>query len=93
MALFDSKSRYAKPRLVPYVARDARGRDVIALPVPEAPVQASVGEHVLKEGQRLDHLASAYLGDPHGYWRICELNDAMLPDALAERETVKIPAR
>jgi hypothetical protein len=93
MAIFDPKSRYVVAKLKPYVTTDPRGRRVLALPVPDAPREVSAGEHVMKEGQRLDHLAAAYLGDPHGYWRICELNDAMLPDALLERETVKIPRR
>ena len=32
-----------------------------------------------------------HLGDATGFWRICELNDVMLPDALAEVQVVKIP--
>jgi hypothetical protein len=93
MAVFDPKSRYVEAELVPYETVDAQGRTVLALPVPDAPVQALAGEHIKKQGQRLDHLAHAYLGDANGFWRICEINDAMVPDALAEAETVKIPKR
>ena len=71
---------------------DRRGRRVMALTVAEKPVQNLLGEHLRKEGQRLDHLANFYLKDPNGFWRIAEMNDAMLPDALAETDIVQIPA-
>lgn len=91
MAHFDENSRYAKPPLETYAVIDSRGREVRALPVPEATRERAVGDHVRREGQTLDQLASGYLRDPHGYWRICEVNDALLVDALEERETVSIP--
>jgi hypothetical protein len=90
MAIFDAKSRYVKNASL-YEVTDRRGRKVVALTVVDRPVQTLLGEHLRKEGQRLDHLASFYLQDPNGFWRICELNDAMLPDALAEVDIVKIP--
>jgi len=90
MALFDAKSRYAKKASI-YEVTDRRGRKVAALTVADKPVQTLLGEHLRKEGQRLDHLANFYLQDPNGFWRIAELNDAMLPDALAETDIVKIP--
>jgi hypothetical protein len=93
MALFDPKSRYVRAGVVPYQTRDASGRKVLALPVPDAPEQELLGEHVRKQGQRLDLLANAYLGDANGYWRICEINDVMVPDALAEADTIKLPKR
>lgn len=90
MAIFDQKSRYLKNVSI-YEATDRRGRTVAALTVGDRPVQTLLGEHRLKEGQRLDHLANFYLQDPNGFWRICELNEAMLPDALDEVDIVKIP--
>jgi hypothetical protein len=90
MPVFDKKSRYVKDALI-YEATDRRGRRVPALTAANKPVQTLLGEHLRKEGQRLDHLANFYLQDPNGFWRICELNDAMLPDALAETDIVKIP--
>jgi hypothetical protein len=59
--------------------------------VADKPVQTLLGEHLLKEGQRLDHLANFYIEDANGFWRISELNEAMLPDQLAEVDVVKIP--
>ncbi len=44
-----------------------------------------VQEHRVTAGERLDHLAATYLGDPEQYWRLCDANDAVRPDALVER--------
>ena len=91
MAVFDPKSRYVK-NAETYQTTDRRGRLVVALTPAARPVLTELGEHLRKQGQRLDHLANFYIRDPNGYWRIAELNDAMLPDALAEVEIIKIPA-
>ena len=90
MAVFDEKSRYVKNASL-YEVTDRRGRRVAALTVADRPVQTLLGEHLRREGQRLDHLANFYLQDPNGFWRLAELNDAMLPDALAEVDTLQIP--
>ena len=42
-------------------------------------------EHRVTAGERLDHLANTYLGDPEQYWRLCDANDTVRPDALVER--------
>lgn len=90
MSIFERNSRYVKHASL-YEVTDRRGRTVAALTAAEKPVQTLLGEHLRKEGQRLDHLANFYLQDPNGFWRIAELNEAMLPDALAELNIVKIP--
>ena len=91
MAIFDRKSRYVTPKLETFTAIDVRGRVVQALPMAEPLPEAVLGEFVPKRGQRLDHLASSFMGDANGYWRIAELNGAVLPDSLAEVERIKIP--
>lgn len=91
MALFDSKSRYVDPPVDAYAALDIRGRAVRALAVPEPAQEIPVGKHQKKQGQTLDQLATAYLGDPHAYWRLAELNDVFHPDALADVELLLIP--
>ena len=88
--MFDDKSRYAGVET--YETTDRRGRRVRAVFVPAQIDESPVGRHILREGERLDHLANLYLFNPTGYWRICDMNDAMLPDALAEREELFIPA-
>lgn len=89
--MFDSNSRY-KDLPLKY-RQDSRGRTVAVVPVPKAAEQTLRGYHLLKQGQRLDHLANAYLQNPTGFWRICELNDAMLPEALTEKSEIAIPNR
>jgi len=88
--MFDPLSRYAN--LTPYARRDHRGRTVSVVPVPAPPVDVLLGIHVLRQGERIDHLAFRYLEDPAGFWRICEINDAMLAEALIERREISIPA-
>lgn len=39
-------------------------------------------EHVVSEGERLDNITAAYLGDPEQFWRICDANGAMQPEEL-----------
>ena len=41
--------------------------------------------------ERLDHLAAIYLHEPTGFWRICEANEVMLPEALSEQVEIAIP--
>jgi hypothetical protein len=87
--MFDDKSRYAK--LTPYVVIDRRGRAVSVVPAADRPAQAQLGLHLHKQGERTDHLAWRYLDDQAGYWRICELNDVMLPEAVTEMIEIAIP--
>jgi len=89
--MFDEKSRYAK--LETYIVTDRRGRQVAVVPVPDAPKETPLGVHLLRQGQRLDHLAWKYLDDPAGFWRICEANDVMLPEALTEAREIVIPKK
>jgi len=91
MPAFDAKSRYAN--LETYAIVDARGRVVTVVPVPDAPAQPLLGYHLRKQGERIDHLASAYLADAAGYWRICELDDVMLPESLSEAREIAIPTK
>ena len=41
-------------------------------------------QHVVVQGERLDNIASQFLGDPTLFWRVCDANNAMRPDALTE---------
>jgi hypothetical protein len=42
--------------------------------------------HIVRvvQGDRLDNLAAAHLGDPELFWRVCDANAAVRPDALTE---------
>jgi hypothetical protein len=89
--MFDNSSRYSK--LVPYLVLDRRGRVVAVVAAHESAHSPILGYHKRKQGQRLDHLAARYLDDPVGYWRICDANDAMLPEAFSEARELAIPTK
>jgi hypothetical protein len=91
MASFEKKSRYAG--VDTSTVTDRRGREVTIVTVPEPPVQETLGTHLRRQGQRLDHLSQKYLGEATAFWRICELNDAMTADVLAEAPEVEIPTK
>jgi hypothetical protein len=87
--MFTDKSRYKN--VEQYEVVDQRGRTVKVVAAPAALQQSIRGYHLLKQGQRTDHLASLYINDQAGFWRIAEANDAMLPEALTEQSEIAIP--
>jgi len=88
--MFDAKSRYAA--VATYTVMDHRGRAVEVVAVPDRTQESTLGFHVLRQGERLDHLAQRYLQNAAGFWRICELNNVMLPETLTEAREIAIPA-
>jgi len=87
--MFTDKSRYSKA--AQYEVTDHRGRTVKVVAVPSAPEFSLKGYHLLVQGQRIDHLAWLYCKDQAGFWRIAEINDKMLPEALSEQSEIAIP--
>jgi hypothetical protein len=87
--MFFPGSRYAN--LSPYQVRLADGTIAQAIRTPLPGPAAVLGYHRRTQGQRLDHLAARYLADATAFWRLCDANAAMVPDALAARDLVGIP--
>jgi hypothetical protein len=87
--MFFPGSRYAN--LVPYQLRLPGGTvvQVTRTPLPGPP--AVLGYHRRTQGQRLDHIAARYLSDATAFWRLCDVNDVVVPDALAAHDLVGIP--
>ena len=50
--------------------------------VPSLSELSIVRQHVVLQGERLDNLASQFLGDPELFWRLCDANAAMRPEEL-----------
>jgi hypothetical protein len=87
--LFFPGSRYAD--LMRYQKRSADGNivQVTQLPLPGPPVVLGLFRRT--SGQRLDLIANRFLADATSFWRLCDANNAMVPDALGNRELVGIP--
>jgi hypothetical protein len=41
--------------------------------------------------QRLDLVANAFLKDATTFWRLCDANNAVVPDSLTARDLIGIP--
>ena len=52
--------------------------------VPQPERFALLREHTVRAGERLDHLAALYLGDPEQFWRIADANGAIAPETLTD---------
>ncbi|HEX8696581.1 MAG TPA: hypothetical protein VF746_29445 [Longimicrobium sp.] len=83
--MFSRISRYRD--LPDVVTVDARGRAVRSRSLRLAEPVDGVLVHTLEEGDRLDHLAQRYYGQPRSWWRIVDANPEFLsPHALVGRE-------
>jgi hypothetical protein len=87
--MFFPGSRYANLSSYRTTLRD--GTVVQAIPSPLPGSTAVLGYHRRTQGQRLDHIAARYLDDATAFWRLCDANDAVVPDALAARDLIGIP--
>ncbi|MBD5788259.1 LysM domain-containing protein [Cellulosimicrobium terreum] len=55
---------------------------------PPVDVEGPAALHTVVPGDRLDLLSYRYTGDPLGFWRLCDANAALDPDALTDAEAV-----
>ncbi len=89
--MFSPNSRYASAGT--YTARTATGRVVSVTRLPIRTRPPTRGVHMRNDSQRLDLLAAHYLGDATAFWRLCDAADTVVPDALAVRDRIAIPAK
>jgi hypothetical protein len=81
--MFDPTSRYADLETRTLAGPDGREiRYVVRRFLPPADVGAVFLEHVVTEGERLDHLAARYLGNAELFWQLADVNNAMQPEEL-----------
>lgn len=45
---------------------------------------ATLQEHLVTQGERLDTITARFLGDPEQFWRLCDANRALRPQELTE---------
>jgi hypothetical protein len=84
---FPTDSRYYGSSTLSYTAPNGQTFTYLArriVPQPGAPNYATVAQHTVNQGDRLDLLAAKYLGDPLIFWLICDANGAIRPDELVD---------
>lgn len=87
--MFFTGSRYAATQQYSFTLPD--GTTVRAVRLPQPPVPAVLGYYKRQSGDRLDQIAGRFLGDATQFWRICNADGAVVPDALAARHLVGVP--
>jgi hypothetical protein len=87
--MFFAGSRYAAAGTYQVTLADGTVVVVTRIPLPVA--RTTLGWHRRAEGERLDLIAYRYLRDATAFWQLCEVNDAVVPDALAARDLVAVP--
>jgi nucleoid-associated protein YgaU len=88
---FPATSRYAGIETATYEKAD--GATVVYVKrrfLPQGDDFSVVHEHVVTAGERLDNIAAQYLGDPEQFWRICDANNAVQPEALVSEPGKRI---
>jgi hypothetical protein len=87
--LFFAGSRYAALTRYQKSRADGSAVQVTRLPLPGPPVV--LGFFRRATDQRLDLIANRFLADATAFWRLCDANNAIVPDTLANRDLVGIP--
>ena len=89
---FPADSRYYGISTLTYVTPTGEGIAYLArriAPQPGPPNFATVAQHIVHSGDRLDLVAAKYLGDPLIFWLICDANGAITShDLVATPGTV-----
>ena len=82
-------SRYEKTGT--FVLTRPNGTMIQSLRLPLPGPALVQGYYRRSNGQRLDLIANAFLKDATAFWRLCDANNAVVPDSLAARDLVGIP--
>ena len=86
-------AKIEKAIMAPSVSASAADDEIAAagLPLPQqGPLQ---GYHRRLQGQRLDLIANFYTRDATAFWRLCDANGSVVPDALASHDLIAIPVK
>lgn len=65
-------SRYSRTEVI--APENAEGGTLRVLEIREIPETTGVFEHIVSEGERLDHLANRFYNDAKKYWLILDAN-------------------
>ena len=88
--MFEATSRYAPlaVRSLSATGPDAEPREIRYVErrfVPPPGAGVTLVEHTVVEGERPDHIAAKYLGDPAQFWRVADANGVMRPAELTDQ--------
>jgi hypothetical protein len=87
--MFFAGSRYASVGTDIIAGPGGRSIAVTRIPLPIAsPLRGYLRR---AQGQRLDLISYQFLNDPTTFWKLCNANHAISPDALAARDLVGVP--
>jgi hypothetical protein len=92
--MFDTTSRYARIETATYTTPDGR---VVAYVrrrfLPQGRAMPLLVEVTVSDADRLDLITARTLGDPEQFWRVCDANDTMNPEALTDEvgRTLRVP--
>jgi hypothetical protein len=87
--MFFPDSRYFNLSQYSFTRPDGSVVQLTRLPTPGLPVV--LGYYRRNTGDRLDQIAARFLSDATMFWRLCDANAAVVPDALAAHDLVGIP--
>jgi hypothetical protein len=87
--MFDPTSRYYNIEVATLKAIDRDGvrrevRYVKRRFIPPRDGATTMVEHTVMQGDRLDNITARYLGDPTQFWRVCDANNVLEPNALTD---------
>jgi hypothetical protein len=89
--MFFPGSRYAN--MAQYQVTLQNGAATVTATTLPLPVQGPLlGSFPRRNSQRLDQIAYYFLSDATAFWQLCNVNNALVPDALAVQPAVGIPA-
>ena len=89
--MFFPGSRYKNQATYTVTLADGTKVNAVKLPLPS--MAQLIGYHKVCQGERLDLIANHYLGDATTFWRLCDANNAVVPDALATHAQVGVPKK
>jgi hypothetical protein len=87
--MFFQGSRYINQISYPVTRPDGSIVQAVRIPLPGS--TSLVGYARRTEARRLDTIAARFLADATTFWKLCDANNVMAPDALASRDLIGIP--
>jgi hypothetical protein len=87
--MFDPTSRYYDLEVATLTVTDVDGlpreiRYVRRRFIPPRDGATTLVEHTVTQEERLDNITARYLGDPTQFWRVCDANIVLEPNALTD---------